>query len=200
VRARSRSSTSNDPDASRPAAFAPLDAAAGKGHACGKLPGRWTVAGVTAAGLTMYKHILISTDGSEIAQKGVDHGLSLAKTLGAKVTVVTVTEPFPFYASVPGGWVPLPADVSGYVEAQREFATKLLDRVSEAAEKMGVEATLLHVPEARPAEAIVETAKNEGCSLIVMSSHGRRGLGRLLLGSQTSEVLVHSPVPVLVVR
>lgn len=59
---------------------------------------------------------------------------------------------------------------------------------------------MLHVPDAHPAEAIVDAAKSEGCSLIVMASHGRRGLGRLLLGSQTAEVLAHSPVPVLVVR
>ena len=149
----------------------------------------------------MYKHILISTDGSEVAQKGVDHGLSLAKSLGAKVTIVTVTEPFPYHASAAGaGWVPIPADISGYEEGQKQAAEKLLANVRESASRAGVSAAVLHVPDAQPAEAIVEAAKIEGCSLIVMASHGRRGLGRLLLGSQTSEVLAHSPVPVLVVR
>jgi nucleotide-binding universal stress UspA family protein len=149
----------------------------------------------------MYKHILISTDGSDVAQKGVDHGLSLAKSLDAKVIVITVTEPFPFHASAAGaGWVPLPEDISGYEEGQKKAADQLLAAVREAAVKMGVAADVLHVPDARPAEAIVKTAKTEGCSLIVMASHGRRGLGRLLLGSQTAEVLAHSPVPVLVVR
>jgi nucleotide-binding universal stress UspA family protein len=149
----------------------------------------------------MYKHILISTDGSDVAQKGVDHGLSLAKSLGAKVTVITVTEPFPFHASTAGaGWVPLPEDISGYEEGQKKAADKLLATVREAAAKIEVAADGLHVPDARPAEAIVETATTEGCSLIVMAPHGRRGLGRLLLGSQTAEVLAHSPVPVLVVR
>lgn len=149
----------------------------------------------------MYKHILISTDGSDVAQRGVDHGLSLAKSLDAKVTVITVTEPFPFHASAAGaGWVPLPEDISGYEEGQKKAADKLLATVREAAAKIGVSADVLHVPDARPAEAIVEAAKAEGCSVIVMASHGRRGLGRLLLGSQTSEVLAHSPVPVLVVR
>ena len=67
----------------------------------------------------MYKHILISTDGSEVAQKGVDHGLSLAKSLGAKVTIITVTEPYPYHMSSAGvGWVPGPADVSLYQEGQ----------------------------------------------------------------------------------
>lgn len=149
----------------------------------------------------MYKHILISTDGSDVAQKGVDHGLSLAKSLGAKVTIITVTEPFPYTASAAGiGWAPGPNDVSLYEEGQQEFAEKLLAKAKQAADKLGVSASILHVPDARPAEAIVEAAKSEGCSLIVMASHGRRGLGRLLLGSQTSEVLTYSPVPVLVVR
>lgn len=149
----------------------------------------------------MYKHILISTDGSDVAQKGVDHGLSLAKSLGARVTIVTVTEPFPFHASAAGaGWVPGPTDIAGYEEGQKRFADRVTAAVKEAAGKLGLEASTLHVPDARPAEAIIDAAKSEGCSLIVMASHGRRGLGRLLLGSQTAEVLAHSPVPVLVVR
>ena len=149
----------------------------------------------------MYKHILISTDGSDVAQKGVDHGLSLAKNLDARVTIITVTEPFPFSGRAIGaGWVPGPGDMALYQDGQKAFADKLLATVKQAADKLGVDASVLHVPDARPAEAIVEAAKSEGCSLIVMASHGRRGLGRLLLGSQTSEVLTYSPVPVLVVR
>lgn len=149
----------------------------------------------------MYKNILISTDGSDVAQHGVDHGLSLAKNLGAKVIIITVTEPFPYHASAAGaGWVPIPSDTSNYEEGQKLAAEKLLAKVEETARKMGVTAEVLHVPDSRPAEAIIETAKTAGCSLIVMASHGRRGIGRLLLGSQTAEVLAHSPVPVLVVR
>lgn len=150
----------------------------------------------------MYTHILIATDGSELAQKGVDHGLSLAKNLGAKVTILTATEPFPMTASmgVGAGWVPGPDDMSLYEQGQKEFADKLLAKVKTAADAMGVTAAILHVPDLRPAEAIVESAQSEGCNLIVMASHGRRGLGRLILGSQTSEVLTYSKVPVLVVR
>ncbi len=99
----------------------------------------------------MYTHILISTDGSDVARKGVDHGLSLAKNLGAKVTIVTATEPFSFQASTAGaGWVPTSADIAGYEEAQKEFASKILTTVKEAAGKLGVEAEVLHVPDARP--------------------------------------------------
>ena len=149
----------------------------------------------------MYKHILISTDGSDVAPKGVDHGLSHAKALRAKVTIITVTERFPIRADVVGmGWVPGPNEMADYAAGQQKWAEGVLARAKEGADKLGVQADTLHVPDSLPAEAIIETAKARDCSLIAMSSHGRRGLGRLLLGSQTSEVLAHSPVPVLVVR
>lgn len=146
----------------------------------------------------MYKHILISTDGSEVAQKGVDQGLALAKALGAKVTIVTVTEPFPVY---PGPhWIPGPAEIEAFDARQKEGATKDLADAKAGADRLGVTAEIVHVPQARAAESIVATAGERKCDLIVMASHGRRGLRRLLLGSQTAEVLVSSPVPVLVVR
>jgi nucleotide-binding universal stress UspA family protein len=150
----------------------------------------------------MYTHILIATDGSDLAQRGVDHGLSLAKDLGARVTILTATEPFPFTASagVAAGWVPGPEDFSSYEQGQKENADRLLASVKAAAEQMGLAADTVHVPDLHPAEAIVQTAKAKDCNLIVMASHGRRGLGRLLLGSQTTEVVTHSTVPVLVVR
>ena len=146
----------------------------------------------------MYERILIPTDGSEVAQKGVDHGLSLAKSVGAKVTVVTVTERFPVQAGP--DWIPGPAEIADYDARQMEWATKVLGEIKVAADRLGVDAETVHVPEAQPAEAIIATANKRHCNLIVMASHGRRGLRRLLLGSQTSEVLVGSPVPVLVVK
>lgn len=150
----------------------------------------------------MYKHILISTDGSEVAQKGVDHGLALAKDLGARVTVITVTESFPVYASagagVGAGWVPL--EMADYDKVQQEFADRVLGGASQTAGQLGVTIEPLHISNAQPAEAIIEAATSRGCDLITMASHGRRGLGRLLLGSQTSEVVTRSPIPVLVVR
>lgn len=146
----------------------------------------------------MYQHILISTDGSEVAHKGVDHGLTLAKGLGAKVTIVTVTERLPVHAGVHGGLSAFAFD--GYAAGQKETAEKILAAAKSAADRMGVEAETVYLENALPAEAIIETAKARSCSLIAMSSHGRRGLGRLILGSVTSEVLAYSPVPVLVVR
>lgn len=147
----------------------------------------------------MYTHILISTDGSEFAQNGVDHGLSLAKALGSKVTIITATEPFP----VPVGtaaWIVTPAQVAGYAADRRKEAEELLASVKATAEGMGVKAETVHVPDARAAAAILDTAKNASCNLIVMASHGRRGVKRLLLGSQAAEVVSSSPVPVLIIR
>jgi len=146
----------------------------------------------------MYTHILIPTDGSEVARKGVDHGLSLAKSVGAKVTIVMVTERWPVY----GGpdWIPGPTEMAQYEARQKEGAATVLADVKAAADRLGVDAETVHVPEAQPAEAIIATANERHCNLIVMASHGRRGFRRLLLGSQTSEVLVGSPVPVLVVK
>ena len=80
----------------------------------------------------MYKHILISTDGSETAQKGVDQGLALAKALGAQVTLITVTEPFPVYASAAGGWIP--PEMGNYDEIQKEFADRVLGGAKAAAD------------------------------------------------------------------
>lgn len=147
----------------------------------------------------MYTHILIPTDGSELAQKGVDHGLSLAKALGSKVTIVTATETFPVPTGG-AGWLVTPQDIAGYLADCKKAADDLLAPVKAAADKMGIEATAIHVPDSRAATAILETARKAGCNLIVMSTHGRRGMTRMLLGSQASEVLAGSQVPVLLVK
>ena len=118
--------------------------------------------------------------------------MSLAKALNAKATVITVTEPLPVdYGS---------GHASGWMSSQEERAGKALDEARAMAEQIGLSAELLHVPNAHPATAIIETAKFRGCDLIVMGSHGRRGLRKLFLGSQTSEVLADGSVPVLVVH
>jgi nucleotide-binding universal stress UspA family protein len=150
----------------------------------------------------MYANILLSTDGSDVARKGVKHGIALAKALNAKLTIITVTEPFPIdYGSGHGaGWIASQEEFDRFDAACKEHADKALDEARAMAEQIGISAELLHVPNAHPATAIIETAKSGGCDLIVMASHGRRGLRRLLLGSQTSEVLVGGNVPVLVVR
>jgi nucleotide-binding universal stress UspA family protein len=147
----------------------------------------------------MYNHILIPTDGSEVAQRGVDHGLTLAKALGAKVTILTASERFPDYVATTG-WALAPNEMETYAEGQARLADQTLAAAKAAADKMGVAAEVVHVPNAFPADAILDTAHARHCSLIVMASHGRRGLQRVILGSQTTDVLARSPVPVLVVR
>jgi nucleotide-binding universal stress UspA family protein len=145
----------------------------------------------------MYTNILLSTDGSDVASKGVRHGFALAKALNAKVTVISVTEPLPGPASA---WVPPQEMVDRYAIACKEYAGKVLDEARAMAEQIGISAELLHVSNAHPAAAIIELAMARGCDLIVMASHGRGGLGKLLLGSETSKVLADGRVPVLVVR
>lgn len=150
----------------------------------------------------MYTNILMSTDGSEVAKKGIEHGLALAKSLKAKATVITVTEPLPvdYGSGHAAGWIPSQAEFDRYDAACKEHAGKVLDEAAAVAGKIGISAELLHVSSPHPASAIIQTVKSRGCDLIVMASHGRRGLTKLFLGSQTSEVLADGSVPVLIVH
>lgn len=145
----------------------------------------------------MYKSILIATDGSELADKAIDQGIALGKALGAKVTIVTVTEPWATLA---------PADftvafpIEDYERAAKESAVKLLESASKKAQAAGVACDTLHVADRYPADGILEAAKAVAADLIVMASHGRRGVARVLIGSQTNRVVIHSTIPVLVCR
>lgn len=148
----------------------------------------------------MYKHILIATDGSELAAKGVDHGLALAKLLGAQVTVMTVTEPLKAevaQAAIAGG---VDDPFARYDQQIEQGMKERYKSIEQTAFQYDVAIDLQHEVDEFPAEAIARAAKLKGCDLIVMSSHGRRGIQKIILGSQTSEVLVKTPIPVLVVR
>jgi nucleotide-binding universal stress UspA family protein len=145
----------------------------------------------------MFKHVLVSTDGSELAQKGVEQGLALAKAFGAKATIITVSESILPYA----GAGEISATVyQDYAVIQKEAADRALELARQAAERLGVEVEGVWQENVSPADGIVNTATERGCDLIAMASHGRRGLRRLILGSVASEVLARSPVPVLVAR
>src|SRR6516225_9141360 len=98
------------------------------------------------------------------------------------------------------GWIPSQQEFDSFEAACKKPASKVLDEARATAEQVGISVELLHVPNAHPATTIIETAKSIGCDLIVMGSHGRRGLRKLFLGSQTSEVLADGSVPVLVVH
>jgi nucleotide-binding universal stress UspA family protein len=145
----------------------------------------------------MYKHILIATDGSELAGKAVSTGMALAKALKAKVTAVTVSEP---WTALVTGEMAIGFPYEEYEKGAADSAATVLAGVAQSAKASGVECATLHMPDRFPSEAIVECAKDKGCDLIVMASHGRRGLSKLLLGSETMRVLTHSSVPVLVCR
>jgi nucleotide-binding universal stress UspA family protein len=144
----------------------------------------------------MYRNILIPTDGSELAEKAVVHGLSLAKAIGARVTAVTVTEPFPSFAA-PNSTEYAQTD---YQNATDTAAQKALAVVSAAAEKAGVACETLHTEHRQVFRAILDAATAKGCDLIAMASHGRHGVAALVLGSETLKVLTHSTIPVLVCR
>ena len=149
----------------------------------------------------MYAQVLIATDGSELAGRALDQGLRVAKALGSRVTILTITEPAAVigggYAAFAGtGFDPIPE----LIEAQKKHANSVLKAALDTAKVHGIDAGTVLVDNSYPAEGIVETAEKIGADLIVMASHGRRGLGRLLLGSQTANVLAHSKIPVLVTR
>jgi nucleotide-binding universal stress UspA family protein len=149
----------------------------------------------------MHKHILIPTDGSPTAQRGVDYGLALARDLGAKVTVLTITDPYSRSGKAVGApRRPLEEEMHEFSRNQQVEADKILKKVKADAARLGVDTALVHVSEARPAEAILQVAEARGAHLIVIGSHGRRGVNRLLLGSQTAEVLAQTALPVLVVK
>ena len=144
----------------------------------------------------MYRHILIPTDGSQLAGHAVTNGLSLAKLLGAKVTVIIVEEPYPSWHSF--------AELGAFQELAnlkvqiQKHAASVLDNVAKAAKEAGVPCDPVQVTDAQPHQAIIATAADRGCDLIVMASHGRGGLSALVLGSVTNKVLTQTKTPVLV--
>jgi nucleotide-binding universal stress UspA family protein len=145
----------------------------------------------------MYKHILIPTDGSELATKAVTHGIALAKAIRARITAVTVTMPFHFFATDPEIVTDTP---ESYAKHAKERANRILNAVTQAARAVDVAYNAVHIEHEHPYQAIIGTAKSSNCDLIVMASHGRHGVSAIVLGSETVKVLTHSKVPVLVYR
>ncbi len=143
----------------------------------------------------MYKNILIATDGSDLAAGAVKHGVSLAKSLAAKVTAVNVSEPFHWFD---------PNMVEGaeaaYKEGTNKAAARALAAAVDAAKEAGLGCETVHVEAEYPYKAIIATSEAKNCDLIVMASHGRRGISAAVLGSETVKVLTHSKIPVLVCR
>lgn len=148
----------------------------------------------------MYKHILIATDGSELAQKAVTHGLALAKSVGAEAPFLTATIMWSAMKMTEHAQHGEPHPAEDYERKSAAWANKILAACQEQADKAGVKCTTIHVSDTDADKAILETAKTRGCDLIVMSSHGRGPIGRLLLGSIALKVLTHASIPVQIVR
>lgn len=145
----------------------------------------------------MFKHILIPTDGSEISAAAIQSGVQFAKEMNAKVTGLTVTTPFHIMAVES---ISVLNDSQAYDASAKARATRNLDVIKEAATNAGVEFDLVHASGEHPYEEIVKTAEEKGCDVIFQASHGRRGIQALLMGSETTKVLTHSKIPVLVYR
>ncbi|MGD1038275.1 MAG: universal stress protein [Roseiarcus sp.] len=145
----------------------------------------------------MFKHILIPTDGTDLSRKAVIYGVQLAKTLGARVTAITLTEPY-HIASMDAVLVAETVDEHG--ERVARIADRALEQVKMAAEAASVPVETVRKAHDQPYRAIIDCALANKCDLIVMASHGRRGVAALFVGSETAKVLTHSTIPVLVYR
>lgn len=144
----------------------------------------------------MFDHILIPTDGSDLSLEAVQKGMALGKAVGAKVTAMTVQ---PLLTDFVVEGVTITVSEADRVQMRTEFDHRL-DAARKLAAEMGVALETLHVESREPWRAIIETADRIGADLIVMASHGRRGVSALVLGSETQKLLTHCKIPVLVYR
>ena len=145
----------------------------------------------------MFRHILIPTDCSLLSSAAVESGVAFARDAGAKVTVLAVVEPVQLW----WGDAPRPTDIKAVPqERAKEEVSRYLAEAERKAKEQGVPCSVMQVEHEHPYRAIIDTAKKSGCDLIAMASHGRRGAAALVLGSETTKVLTHSSIPVLVYR
>lgn len=148
----------------------------------------------------MYKKILLPIDGSDISAQTANSGISFARQIGAEIVVLNVTQPFSTLVGFDGVAASYAISDTDYEEAARREAEEYLKPVMDRAETAGVKASSVIVSNYNVADGVVEAAKDHGCDLIYIATHGRSGLSRLLLGSVTSKVIQLAPVSVLVYR
>jgi nucleotide-binding universal stress UspA family protein len=147
----------------------------------------------------MFKRILVTTDGSALSARAVDQAIDLARAIGAQLFALKVVQSRP--ENHWDGALLHERAAHARVEAeQAELSQAVVDAVKASAQVAGVQATALTFKSTSVADAVIEVAQKNECDLIVMASHGRRGLARVLLGSETQHVLTHSQIPVLVLR
>ena len=147
--------------------------------------------------IAMFKHVLMPTDGSELSTNAIEGGIKFAAEIGASVTGLNVVPDL----NLLDCQMQIPEEIRQSLnEAARSRADAILDVLAKAAKAANVECTIEVSVSDHPYRAIIETAEKRGCDLILMASHGRRGVGGMLLGSETHKVLTHSKIPVLVLR
>jgi nucleotide-binding universal stress UspA family protein len=145
----------------------------------------------------MFQHILIPTDGSPLSAAAVEKGMHFARDAGARVTVVTVVEPFHVLSTESKQ---LTESRAGYAQHVKAEAARYLTDAERQAKALGVRCEVVQVEDEHPYKVIIETAAKKGCDLIAMASHGRRGVSALVIGSEAVKVLTHSATPVLIYR
>ena len=149
----------------------------------------------------MYKHILVPTDGTERSERAVREAVQIASDLGSRITFISVIQPLHSIAAEPHTVGEMSDDAIAFVH---QFLTtdveKRLSAARAIAENAGVDCQTIDINGEHIHQAIIDAAKDHNCDLIAMASHGRRGLSSLLLGSETTKVLTHSTIPVLVYR
>jgi nucleotide-binding universal stress UspA family protein len=145
----------------------------------------------------MFKTILVPTDGSPLSDKAVDAAIELAKRMGSKLVGISVAEPVPYVALAEGA---LASDLEVFESHARELAQAHVQKMAEAASAANVPCDTVTAFSFSPYEEIINAADKFHCDVIFMASHGRRGLQRLFVGSETQKVLAHTSIPVLVFR
>lgn len=147
----------------------------------------------------MFRHLLVPTDGSDLAQAAADRAVAFAKAVGAKITFFYAQPDFPLPVYGEGALID-PTTPEQFRKAAAEEAAAILSAAKKKASEAGVDADADTVVSDAPPQAIIDAAERHGCDLIFIASHGRSGLARLILGSVTHKVLSHSKLPVLVYR
>jgi nucleotide-binding universal stress UspA family protein len=145
----------------------------------------------------MFNHILVPTDGSELAEKAIKAAIDVAKAYNGKITALAVGQPYPYSPLADSAFLP---DLANYDEQIRNTIEANVQKVAAVAKLANVQCEVITVMNVEPSDEIVTVAEKHGCDSIFMSSHGRRGIDRLLLGSVTQKVLLKSHIPVMVFR
>ncbi len=144
----------------------------------------------------MFSHILVATDGSELAEKSLPYAIELAKKFGARVTAVAVIDLYPYIGAIEV----MPVGMDMWQDEVRKQADAALQRVRDRLQAAGVNCDTVVQEDAQAWRGVLAVADKQGCDAIVLASHGRGGVSSALLGSQTARVLSHSKLPVVVVR